>query len=180
MYLRVYLIKVLLLSSIITTFYHHMILFCRPGLPRQEEFSKLLLWLNICLGITLYYHITLMLTRKISKTMSLNYYYLLWWLPEAPCATCSFVFYFLPLLRFYISLDLLSLLLFSELVLLLFYFYRYRPISLFKFYVIILLLFLWTIFLLNPSQFLHCIASWFILDCIKISHHQLHGALRMA
>ena len=73
MYLQVYLIKVLFLSSLS---YHHIILFCRPELPGQYEISKLFLWLNICLGIISYYHTTLMLTRKISKTTSLTYYYL--------------------------------------------------------------------------------------------------------
>ena len=73
MYLQVYLIKVLFLSSLS---YHHIILFCRPELPGQYKISKLFLWLNICLGIISYYHTTLMLTRKISKTTSLTYYYL--------------------------------------------------------------------------------------------------------
>ena len=137
MYLRVYLIKVLFLSSLS---YHHIILFCRPGLPGQYEISKLLLWLNICLGIIYYYHTTLTLTRKISKTICLTYYhffyfeywYINWRSPyedrqrhDVQLVNLSNFLLFstllfdreflMPLLVFYISFDLLSLFLFCEL-----------------------------------------------------------------
>ena len=196
MYLRAYLIKVLFLSSLS---YHHIILFCRPGLSRQYEISKLLLWLNACLGIISYYQATLMLTRKISETTSLTYYYYLfyckfwcinWWYDDRqrhdiqlrelvnlpnflpfsiPLLDIEFL---MPLLGFCISFDLLTLFLFCELVFLLFYFYFYRPISLFNFYVITLFFF-WTVFLLNPSPLLDCTASWVFIDYYSMGYHQL-------
>ena len=144
--LQICLIKALFLPPLS---YHQIILFCRPGMPAQYKISKLLLWLNICLGIISCYHTTLMLTRKINKTTSLTYYYFIigyedshWRYEDRQrhdvelVKLSNFLLYSIPLFDieflmplpgFYISFDLLSLFLFCELVFLLFYSYCYWP-----------------------------------------------------
>ena len=77
------------------------------------------------------------------------------------------------LLSFYISFDLLSPFLFCELVFLLFYFYCHQPISLFSFYVNILLFFVNSFSLESTTVFrLHHIVNYYRLYH-SMAYHQI-------